>query len=63
SLLYLKEEFLHLKECILHVKGGYPIFAYHLHETKQQTNLFTAPFLCLQTQFNFIKGQKVRLPL
>ena len=44
-------------------EGGYPIFAYHLHETKQQTNLFTAPFLCLQTQFNFIKGQEVRQPL
>ncbi|MFC2579067.1 MAG: hypothetical protein ACFN1J_00720, partial [Bacteroidota bacterium] len=61
--LHLKKEFLHLKESILHVKGGYPIFAYHLHETKQQTNLFTAPFLCLQTQFNFIKGQEVRQPL
>ncbi|MFC2391613.1 MAG: hypothetical protein ACFNVV_06905, partial [Bacteroidota bacterium] len=60
SLLHLKEELLHLKECILHVKGGYPIFAYHLHETKQQTNLFTAPFPCLQTPFNFIKGQEVR---
>ena len=42
---------------------GYPLFAYHLHETKQQTNLFTAPFLCLQTQFNFRKGQEIRLPL
>ena len=48
---------------LLHMKGGYPIFAYHLHETKQQTNLFTAPFLCLQTQFNFRKGQEVRQPL
>ena len=44
-------------------EGGYPIFVYHMHETKQQTNLFTAPFLCLQTQFNFRKGQEVRQPL